>query len=305
MNDEFDFRNKAIQVLEIYYPGLSRITNKIVVNYVDGDKENCDIDNLKVSLKDDLPRRSKKLRNNSSIRHSVDNIERTAPLPFLYNLSGPFTANKLLEATGLDVQLFVYTGRVVAFGKHFIANKRLIFEDMVKSVLLMMDVDKDILPETSMRVTDFIESWKYDASNLPKLYFEKGEVNYDEMVVVRGTNFASLCAHHILPIYGTVDIGYIPNETVGVVGVSKFSRIIDYFSHKPSLQEKLTKEIGDFLVSNLGTNDVAVRINATHLCMSIRGVKQPNSRMVTTDMRGVFRENLSTREEFMRQIGCE
>lgn len=161
--------------------------------------------------------------------------------------------------------------------------------------------DKATVEKSKVRFATFLKEWQSDVKNEPKLYFEH-DVKYDEMVAVGPTNFTSFCEHHLLMFTGEIMIAYIPNPKVGVIGVSKFSRIIDHFSHRLQLQERLTHQIADFLEDKLGTSDVAVWVNGEHACMRIRGVRQPNSRVLTDDLRGKFKSNQSTRMEFLSLV---
>ena len=110
-----------------------------------------------------------------------------------------------------------------------------------------------------------------------------------------------MCEHHLLPFFGSADIGYIPGERI--VGVSKLARALVILSRRPQVQERLTCELADALEDVLKPIGVAVRIQAEHLCMTMRGIKRPGSKMVTTVTRGTFRENHATRNEFFDSIG--
>lgn len=123
----------------------------------------------------------------------------------------------------------------------------------------------------------------------------------DEMVVVQGIEFYSLCEHHMLPFLGRCHIGYLPNGKV--LGLSKFARIVDLFARRLQIQENLTKQIADAVTEVTGCRGVGVIVEAQHMCMMMRGVQKQNSMMRTSVMQGVFRENPSTREEFMRLSG--
>jgi len=120
---------------------------------------------------------------------------------------------------------------------------------------------------------------------------------YDEMVVVRDIPFHSMCEHHLMPFIGKAHVAYMP---VGkVVGVSKLARVVDTFSNRPQVQERLTTQIADLLMTKLNPRGVAVVLVAEHTCMTIRGVKKPGSRMITSALRGIFKTNLATRTEVM------
>ncbi len=123
---------------------------------------------------------------------------------------------------------------------------------------------------------------------------------YDQMVVVRDIPFASLCAHHVLPFTGVVSVGYLPTKRI--IGLSKIPRIVRMYSRRLQVQEKLTKEIADKLSEVVQPRGVAVLVEATHTCMTLRGV-EGDGRMVTSVMEGVFREKAEVRAEFFSMIG--
>ena len=125
-------------------------------------------------------------------------------------------------------------------------------------------------------------------------------ISYDEMVLVRDIEFYSLCEHHILPFMGRVHVAYIPDGKV--VGLSKIPRIVDMFARRLQVQERMTRQIADFLRDLLKPQGVAVVVEAVHLCSKMRGVKKHNARMTTSAMHGAFRANLATRQEFLDNI---
>ena len=128
-----------------------------------------------------------------------------------------------------------------------------------------------------------------------------GEVEgYDDMVIMTGMRFESHCEHHIAPITGVAHVAYIPNGRV--VGISKLARLVDVFSKRLQIQEKMTAQIADALQNNLNPKGVAVIIEATHQCMTARGAKKRGSSMVTSRMLGTFREDPATRREFLDLI---
>jgi len=125
-------------------------------------------------------------------------------------------------------------------------------------------------------------------------------VKYDEMVVVRDIDFFSLCEHHLLPFYGKCHVAYIPHERV--VGLSKVPRLVEVFSRRLQVQERLTVQIAETLMDKLNPQGVAVVVEARHLCMMMRGVETPNAVAVTSSMHGVFLSQQQTREEFLTLI---
>jgi GTP cyclohydrolase I len=126
------------------------------------------------------------------------------------------------------------------------------------------------------------------------------EVKYDEMVIVRDIEFYSLCEHHMLPFMGRVHVAYIPNGKV--LGLSKIPRIVDLYARRLQVQERMTRQIADFIRDLLHPQGVAVVVEALHLCMSMRGVEKHNARLTTSAMHGAFRANLATRQEFLDNI---
>ena len=126
------------------------------------------------------------------------------------------------------------------------------------------------------------------------------EVQYDEMVLVRDIEFYSLCEHHMLPFMGRVHVAYIPDGKV--LGLSKIPRIVDMYARRLQVQERMTRQIADFLRDLLKPQGVAVVVEAMHLCSMMRGVKKHDARMITSAMHGAFRANLASREEFLANI---
>ena len=124
--------------------------------------------------------------------------------------------------------------------------------------------------------------------------------NYDEVVLVKDISFNSTCEHHLLPFMGKAHIGYLPSGKV--VGLSKLARVVEIVAHRPQVQERMTETIANLLEEELGAKGVAVVIEATHTCMTIRGVRKPGSLCVTSAMKGLFRKNASSRSEIMSLI---
>jgi GTP cyclohydrolase IA len=125
-------------------------------------------------------------------------------------------------------------------------------------------------------------------------------VDYDEMVVVKDIEFSSLCEHHMLPFMGRVHVAYIPNGKV--IGLSKIPRIVEMFARRLQVQERMTVQVADFVDAALSPLGVAVVAEGVHLCSVMRGVKKPNTKMITSAMRGVFRSDPKTRAEFMGHV---
>ena len=125
-------------------------------------------------------------------------------------------------------------------------------------------------------------------------------IKYDEMVIVKDIDFFSLCEHHLLPFFGKVPVGYLPNKKV--VGLSKIPRIVDIFARRLQVQERLTVQIAETLKSKLNANGVGVVVEARHLCMMMRGVEKQNTVAVSSSMLGAFRSQPQTRLEFLKLI---
>ena len=125
--------------------------------------------------------------------------------------------------------------------------------------------------------------------------FEEG---HREMVILRDIPFYSMCEHHLLPFYGVVHVGYIPNATGRVVGGSKLARVVEIFAKRPQIQERMTTQIADAIFDGLKPDGVGVIVQAEHLCMIMRGIKKPGSAIVTSALRGTFRHRAETRAEF-------
>jgi len=128
------------------------------------------------------------------------------------------------------------------------------------------------------------------------------EAEHDEMVLVRDIPMYSLCEHHLAPFIGKAHVAYIPGTDGRVIGLSKFARLVDGYARRPQVQERLTSQVADAMQNSLDPKGVMVVIEAEHLCMSMRGVKQAGSTTVTSAVRGLFRTNIATREEAMRFI---
>ena len=126
------------------------------------------------------------------------------------------------------------------------------------------------------------------------------DVEYDEMVVVADIDFYSLCEHHLLPFYGKAHVGYLPYKKV--VGLSKIPRLVDMFARRLQVQERMTQQIATFMDDLISPRGVGVVVEGTHLCTAMRGVRKAGAKMVTSAVKGVFRTNSSTREEFMAHV---
>ena len=165
-------------------------------------------------------------------------------------------------------------------------------------------LEREGLVDTPARVANAYDEWFAGYKEDPEVYlsrtFEEVE-GYDEMVVLRDIRFASHCEHHISPIIGRVHIGYLPNKKV--VGISKLARVVEAYARRLQVQEKLNAQIANCIQSVLEPKGVAVVIEATHQCMTTRGVHKTGVTLVTSNMLGAFRHDPMTRREFLTIIG--
>ena len=167
------------------------------------------------------------------------------------------------------------------------------------------DPEREGLRDTPKRVTEayeeFFAGYATDPVELLARSFEETD-GYDEMVVLRDIRFESHCEHHIAPIIGRAHIAYLPDKRV--VGISKLARVLEAFSTRLQIQERLTAQVANSIQDVLKPKGVAVVMDATHQCMTTRGVHRPGVTMVTSHMLGAFRTDASTRREFMAIIGA-
>ena len=173
----------------------------------------------------------------------------------------------------------------------------------VREILLAVgeDPEREGLRETPDRVArmyaEIFEGLHQDPREHLKTMFTQ---KYDEILLVKDIRLVSFCEHHLLPVVGKAHIAYIPNGKV--IGLSKIPRVVDVLAKRPQMQERLTEEVADLLMHELDARGVAVVIEASHSCMTIRGVAKPDSTFVTSAMRGAFREKPATRSELMSLI---
>ena len=163
------------------------------------------------------------------------------------------------------------------------------------------DPGREGLLDTPRRIADMYAEIFGGIATDPADFLRVGfEVAHDEMVILRNIPFYSMCEHHFLPFHGEAHLGYVPDGRV--VGISKLARVVETFARRPQLQERLTSQIAEAIMDNLEPDGVACVIEAEHLCMTMRGVKKPGSRMVTSAMRGQFRLSDVTRGEFLALV---
>jgi len=168
--------------------------------------------------------------------------------------------------------------------------------------VLGLDLKNDSLKDTPNRIAKMYVNEVFSGlnpENFPKITVIENEMDYDQMVVVQDIHVLSMCEHHFQNIHGHATVAYIPNKKV--IGLSKINRIVQFFARRPQVQERMTKQIADCLVHVLGTEHVAVHINARHYCVIARGVEDTHSSTTTADLRGDFKLRAETRAEFLQQ----
>jgi GTP cyclohydrolase I len=192
-----------------------------------------------------------------------------------------------LEATALDLQAVPDRAVVNLDAAERAAGDLLL--------ALGADVESADLRETPRRIAsayaELLTPLPFSATTFPN------DEGYDELVVVRDIPFQSLCMHHLLPFHGVAHVGYLPAERI--IGLSKFGRVVDLFARDLQLQERLTTQVADWIDEQLAPRGVGVIIEATHLCMSLRGVQKAGSLTVTSALRGSVKEDSRTRQEFL------
>ncbi|HEU4977098.1 MAG TPA: GTP cyclohydrolase I FolE [Baekduia sp.] len=160
------------------------------------------------------------------------------------------------------------------------------------------DLDDEGLRDTPRRMAtalaELLSPEPFTATTFPN------DRDYDELVVVRDVPFHSLCQHHLLPFQGVAHVAYLPGERI--VGLSKLARVVEHFARDLQVQERLTKQIADWLDQTLQPRGVGVVLEAEHLCMTLRGVRKPGSRTVTSALHGLVREDPRTRQEFLELV---
>ena len=179
-------------------------------------------------------------------------------------------------------------------------------EEAVERLLLWVGEDprREGLVDTPKRVVDAYLDWFSGYKDDPVQFLQRTfqEVDgYDEMIVLRDISFESHCEHHIAPIIGVAHVGYLPNNKV--VGISKLARVVETFARRFQVQEKMTAQIANCIQDVLKPKGVGVVIDATHQCMTTRGIHKAGVSMVTSRMLGTFRKDARTRAEFLRMIG--
>lgn len=198
-----------------------------------------------------------------------------------------------VETPTTDLQNIDRKEKIEVIEKHF--------TEIMKT--LGLDLGDDSLVETPRRVAKMYVNevfWGLDYEAFPKCTTVDNKMKYDEMVVERNVNVQSNCEHHFVIIDGVATVAYIPGEKV--LGLSKINRVVEYFSKRPQIQERLTEQVYHALQYILGTDDIAVVIHAQHYCVKSRGVEDTGSSTVTSKLGGVFKTDNNVRTEFMRLV---
>ena len=179
-------------------------------------------------------------------------------------------------------------------------------ERAVREILIAIgeDPDRDGLQRTPQRVAEMYAEICSGLHEDPSRHLiVTFEANHDEMVLVRDIPLYSICEHHLTPFHGRAHVAYIPGDDGRITGLSKLARLVDGFSKRPQVQERLTTQIADAIVDVLQPRGASVMIEAEHLCMSMRGVRKPGTLTITSAVRGLFKVNAPTRAEVMALLG--
>lgn len=182
--------------------------------------------------------------------------------------------------------------------KKYTVNKTEIKAVQTLLKMIGQDVEREGLKDTPKRYVKFLKEFCNPEPFNMTTFENEGSTN--EMIIVSNIPFFSLCEHHLAPFFGTASIAYIPNDKI--VGLSKLPRTLDMFSRRPQNQERITQQVADYLMEQLQPKGVAVVIKARHLCVEMRGVKKHDTYTTTSSMKGVFYDELNTRQEFLSLI---
>lgn len=202
-----------------------------------------------------------------------------------------------LETRGLETPL---KGKILP-----VEERKQKIESHMREIMLLLNLDlsDDSLAETPQRVAKMYVDEVFsglDYLNFPKITLIENKMQVDEMVTVKDITLTSTCEHHFVTIDGKATVAYIPKDWV--IGLSKINRIVQFFSQRPQVQERLTQQILVALQTLLGTTNVAVSIDAVHYCVKSRGICDATSSTSTTSLGGIFKSNPSTRQEFLRSV---
>lgn len=238
------------------------------------------------------------MKKNKIVKKSNDSLKTT------FNIKSDKTTKtetKKVSSEALDILANVLPSPVVesqlsSEEKITIIEKH--FSEILKT--LGLDLENDSLKDTPKRVAKMYVNEIFsglNVENFPKMTTIENQMNYNQMIAVQNIEVLSCCEHHFQTIQGFATVAYIPNKKV--IGLSKINRIVQFFSRRPQVQERLTKQIADCLQHVLETSHVAVHINAKHYCVIARGIQDAGSSTITTDLRGDFKNRLETRKEFL------
>jgi GTP cyclohydrolase IA len=187
-------------------------------------------------------------------------------------------------------------GRVVDASKFDLAAAERAARDLLRAI--GADLDAPALVQTPRRVAASFAELVTPADFEATLFPNEG---YDELVLVRDIPFQTLCMHHLLPFHGEAHVAYLPGATI--IGISKLARVVEAFARDLQLQERMTQQIADWLERELAPRGVGVVLSAEHMCMTIRGVRKPGARTVTSAVRGALRDDSRTRQELFSLVG--
>jgi GTP cyclohydrolase I len=219
------------------------------------------------------------------------------------NKTDPILGRKVedhLRSLGIHTPTFLASGEPITSDQDKIEKITKNFASIMG--IMGLDLEDDSLKDTPRRVAKMFVSetmWGLKPENFPKMMLIDNKMGYDEMLVERDVSVMSLCEHHFVTIEGKCHIAYIPKSKVA--GLSKFNRIVEYFSRRPQVQERLTAQIFETLKLLLGTDDVAVVVDSKHYCVISRGVEDESSTTITSAVGGVFRQP-NVKSEFLSLI---
>jgi GTP cyclohydrolase I len=204
-----------------------------------------------------------------------------------------------MEANGISRRSSLKKSKALSASTVDLARIRAAVREILAAV--GEDPDREGLRETPDRVARMYAEMFSGLHDDPRKHLQRTFTQkYDEVVLVRDIEFSSMCEHHLLPFSGRAHIAYLPAGKV--VGLSKLARVIDSIARRPQIQEQMTEQVADLLMTELGAKGVAVILEASHSCMTVRGIRKPTSITTTSAMRGLFRENSATRMELMALI---
>ncbi|MGH3739044.1 MAG: GTP cyclohydrolase I FolE [Micromonosporaceae bacterium] len=178
-------------------------------------------------------------------------------------------------------------------------------EQAVREILIAIgeDPDRDGLRRTPYRVArayaELFAGLRVDPARVLTTAFEE---DHDEMVLVRDIEITSMCEHHLLPFHGVAHVGYIPGDAGKITGLSKLARLVEAYARRPQVQERLTSQIADMLMTRLEPRGAIVVVDCEHMCMSLRGIRKPGARTLTSAVRGIFQRDAKSRSEAMALI---